>query len=383
MEEEKYLSDIVNPDELQDNKLNLVEAPCGSGKTTFVKNIMIKQSRVGDILFLIDTRRGKEQIKEHGEYREYNRNWYYRVEDITVMTYACFASMVLNKRLEWSWDEYSIIVCDELQSCIKYSKLQSDGVNLHKLALDYIHERIKGESNLVIAISATPRKIRTEFAKEIVDVPLHGTPKSYKNHKTIYYSNLDLLAQKLPSDKRGIIYISRIVQIEKLSAVLNSRGIKTVGIWSENNTKHPMNEEQIAVSNSIVKHECVPDNVQVLLINASSETSINIQSHTDYVVVHSSDRDTQVQARGRYRDNLDILYLYDSEAQSVELPDYMLNTPLFKEDVGEFIKANNLRNKKRELISVTKFYSSVMNNGYSLAKTKLKGGKRYTVITEQ
>lgn len=62
----KYLSEIVNVEDLEIGKLNLIEAPCGCGKTTFAKNKlkdMHKEKQYNvfdelynlDMLYLIDT----------------------------------------------------------------------------------------------------------------------------------------------------------------------------------------------------------------------------------------------------------------------------------------------------------------------------------------
>ena len=36
----KYLSEIVDIDDFEENKLNLIYAPCGCGKTTFAKTVL-------------------------------------------------------------------------------------------------------------------------------------------------------------------------------------------------------------------------------------------------------------------------------------------------------------------------------------------------------
>ena len=60
----KYLSELVSIDMLQKDKLNIIEAPTGSGKTYFALNYIptaIKDA-YHKVLYLIDTINGKEQL---------------------------------------------------------------------------------------------------------------------------------------------------------------------------------------------------------------------------------------------------------------------------------------------------------------------------------
>ena len=58
--EESFLSKegIINLDEIQHGKMNIIEAPCGSSKTTFVEDKLYTEAFWGDLLYLFDTRNG-------------------------------------------------------------------------------------------------------------------------------------------------------------------------------------------------------------------------------------------------------------------------------------------------------------------------------------
>ena len=82
--------------------------------------------------------------------------------------------------------------------------------------------------------------------------------------------------------------------------------------------------------------DVVYEDEDVLLINKSCETSVNIESHVDFMIIHSSDSDTQTQARGRYRNDLRQLYLYADWAlyeEKIEIPKDKMNVRLFKDDI--------------------------------------------------
>ena len=58
-----------------------------------------------------------------------------------------------------------------------------------------------------------------------------------------------------------------------------------------------------------------------------------MHGHLDYMIVHSSEEDTRTQARGRYRDDLDVLYVYEQASeQDIVVPDDFLDVYIYKED---------------------------------------------------
>ena len=72
--EEYFLGEegIINFKEIQYGKLNIINAPCGSGKITFVEEKLWKEAWWGDLLYLIDSKNGLDAFKAREEQREYN-----------------------------------------------------------------------------------------------------------------------------------------------------------------------------------------------------------------------------------------------------------------------------------------------------------------------
>ena len=68
---------------------------------------------------------------------------------------------------------FALIVCDELQSAIRWSKIKRGNnervdVNVHLVALSELHKRIKAGAR-IIAITSTPKTVREEFENKYVD----------------------------------------------------------------------------------------------------------------------------------------------------------------------------------------------------------------------
>lgn len=390
--EESFLSKkgIIEFDEIQYGKLNIIEAPCGSGKTTFIEKELWRKAIWGDLLYLIDSKNALEAFKSRGEPKEYNGQMYYKHRGITAMTYATFAMLCVYNENGGIWDdELALIVCDELQSAIKWSHIKQDDatqqINLHKIALNELHRRIEIGAQ-VVAITATPYRIKQEFAHEYVTVPIHGKLKKYISRETKSFFNLQTLLPSLPEDKRGLIYVSHIKQIKDVLCQLNSRGISAGGFWSINNKEHPMSEEQLRVRDSVIKTGTIPNDIQVLVINEASQTGLNVFSDIEYVVVNDTDPDTQIQVRGRVRHDIDTLYTRDigSEKYTLitgrSLDPRWLGRKLYEEDKIELYTELNIRDERGRLLKWPSIQRSLKFSDYQVTNKQDKYGRRYSII---
>ena len=99
------------------------------------------------------------------------------------------------------------------------------------------------------------------------------------------------------------------------------------------------------------------------------------------MVVHCADEDVVTQAMGRYRGNLRTLYRYDSTMKDeFVIPDDMLDRPLYKEDIDEYIARYNIRDNYGRLMGHSTFLEYAVSCEYKCEKKKHKGGKRYHIL---
>ena len=380
----QFLSKIVHVDDLKHEQLNLITAPCGAGKTTFCKDVLGKfgiETTLKDGLFLIDTATGKEQLLADGiTYYECDDYVCKKLHDFRVMTYAGFATLCKLAPDKNYWKTEALIVCDELQNPCDWAKWTGDGSSIHADAINLIKDAIKEKTNTVIAISATPNKIIEEF-KDIYDVPLYGTPRQYETMQTERYKDLRLVLNKIQPGQKGIVYVERISQIKQAMEMLPG-SIKCNAIWSVNNQDHPMTHEQINLRNYIINNRKMPDDIDVLFINKSAETSISINGDIDFMIIHSTDPDTQVQARGRFRSDLKKVYLHDDSGKyELKLHDRWLGIPLDKNGKNNLCDELKLKNHKNgRQLNWTSVKKILIDNGYEVTEKK-SGSKRWTIIS--
>ena len=411
-----FLSDIIDFDKVGGYRyLNLIVAPCGSGKTTLALNHLAPMyGNPARALYLIDTVAGQDQLLQNPRFRCYDKDWREYFSDtpikddgkVVVMTYARFGTLC---KYFPNWHiGLDTIICDEIHKLFEMMLWnQAANIpraeNIYAIAWDFIFSAFYLEQvPAVYGLTATPEALYEHFhdkdnfyeedprffkkklERYIYMVPLYGTPRHYEQKSTENYNSLTMLCHQLPSDKKGIIYVPRIAQMTKCIEILQKRGIKAIGIWSPNNQDWWMDKQQYAVRQHIIETASIPDDVDILLINKSCETSINIKSHIDYMVVHSSQADVQTQAIGRYRNDLALVYLYDPDIwDDIILPEEMLNTPLYKENIDEYIKEQDIRDEHGHIMKQPHFLKHITMWGYEVQSKKKKGGKRYHIITKE
>ena len=403
----KYISDVIDMKELKSGKLNLICSPPGTGKTTFIEGPLKRYAEnfSQELLYLAPTRSLVKALNHRGGAKKVPGSngeliLRRRQEGITAMTYAAFGSQIARAQKQgiyceeqW-WANDAVICLDELAQAVSQA-YYSGGDNVTMYALDELVQRCNNETNIVVTLSATPKRAITFFYfwNKVRTNLIHSTLglEGYKNHNTVYYYDLNNLLLTIDPNLRGLIYVKRISRMRQVVDLLENRGIHAVAIWSERSDQHHMNEEQIEAVNSVVNEERIPDGVQVLVFNAAYETGLNIRpekSHVDYVIVNDTNADTVVQARGRYRGDLDTLY-QKQKASSIDEPLRFVDSEIIggylgirldKEAKKRLREDLGFKDERGRLIGWPKLAKELEANGY-LVKDGKSGSKRYSIIT--
>lgn len=391
----KWLSEAIHTDEFQKGFLNLVYAPVGSGKTTWALNVLAETvSNKNKMLYLIDTTNGKEQILEHHSTQHFTKDWLYLVthnmvdfEDakVVVMTYAKFGTLVefYKSRFQKDFgDTFEFILCDEIHNLPRFSAFLHSprDTNYHRIAKERIEEIVSKQTGpLVIGLSATPKRAETGMLCKTKYVTVDGDARQLETRNIVPYANLESLIPTLPKDKKYLVYASHITKMKQLTEIFHQRSIKAIAIWSEKNQEKPMNEEQLRARQYILSNKELPPEYGAVIINASSETSINLYGHIDAVIVHTREKEAQVQVRGRYRKDLDTLYILDYEA--ISFPPDFLERKLFEEDKRELSHILGLRDKNSRLVGWNTVKKKLLEQGFTIKDGREKN-RRYSIIQE-
>lgn len=386
----KYLSELVDVSALQKGKLNVIKSPTGSGKTYFALQHIpsLTEDALHDVVYLIDTINGKEQIIQNynaiSEYRNWSKEvdaggmWFDPNRNVVVITYAKFG--VLIEKHPNFYENFSYIICDEIHSLLKFQYF-SRQPNYHSVARAGLEQAVKNGKSIVIALTATPNTISKEFSAPAVEIPVDQAELiHYEVGQTVGYTRLDAVLSEVEVGSVGLCYLSRISQMKAFEEQARKAGFSPVSIWSVNNLDHKMTKSQLDARECVLKDFAIPEQYDLLLINSSSETSLKIKSPVDYVIVHSTNPDTQVQVRGRVNSDLKTLYLPVEGTPVIRVPQAYIGRKLFTEDKRELISALNLRNPANNRpYGWTTIKSLLIDNDYFITEGR-SNNLRYTII---
>ena len=374
MKGEKYLSEIgLTSDRFMNKKINIIVTPTGAGKTYFAFNELPKLTKSNHcILYLTDTNMNKEQILNQNENTvEYQAFWRKFINDNTkekiidktkikfvptwgtvvpeilsdytkihVMNYAKVAG-ILHYGHPFDWSKFDYVVCDELQNLIRWQNIIQKDENGKPVSVNsLIHTQRKIEHTLyntettIIALTATPDKVIKKFNNyHIVLTPQeYNSLYQYETFQSYEFNDYIKVFDTIPQGKKGIVYFAHIKKLIEAEKALNERGHRTACIWSISNKTYHMTDKQLEVRQYIAQNEKIPDNIDILLINDACHSGVNIRNEDiSFILIHSTDKDTITQVRGRLRQDLNLLFTLNRELAdkpSNPLPAEYLNRPL-------------------------------------------------------
>ena len=202
-------------------------------------------------------------------------------------------------------------------------------------------------------LTATPNAITRKFTAMGVPyfcLDYYGKVFEDETQSRIYYSSFANVICEIKG--KTLIYVPTIDLMKEYAELAKPFASKVVCLWSLRSDKE-MDTQQLTVREALLQHELIPADVDVLLINAAYETSLNIRNE-DFrtMIIHCSNPDTQVQVRGRLRHDIDTLYLLDKQHEHISayFPEEYLDTWLSTDQVHAITEEMNLRSAKgREL----------------------------------
>ena len=390
----KYLSELVDFKQVYANRLNVIQAPTGSGKTYFALNTIPELCRdpLHQVLFLIDTTNGKDQILRNYNAQRVTKRWIEDIKDgglwfirdkhVVIMTYALLGCILADT--PDFCEKFEFIICDELQNCIKF-ETYSPKPNHYTIAKNSLYCTATNYKTTIIALSATPQKIYG-FFKEICNTLRinQNELRHYEVKNVINFNSIRNLIKNLNPNEIGICFTYFIGPMIEISKIAAAAGLKPICIWSTNNTDHIMSEEQLRVRSVILEEYRIPSEYNFLIINSSSETSIKIKSKVDYVIVDSPIRDTQIQVKGRVDHDFDVLYLLAKSKELnkvIQIPEEYLGKELYTKDKEKLCIELDIRENGRlkKWPSIKKML--IDNGGYEVAGGRNKN-LRYDIITK-
>lgn len=369
---------------LHRGKINLIVAPAGSGKTYYIFNTLLNDTKKS--VYLCDTSNLREMILKDEEIADKVKSTDFELlhgfelnkYNCTVMTYAKWF-YEMNKP---EYKDVEVIVCDEIHNLYKYKdkfdraedkeKGIEESKNYENVIINLHQQSKKGVQ--VVGFTATHDRIKRNFDYLYEDVKGNqyndnwnvidlSKEKDIKRLKENFVSAFNDISQinywfartnLFKYGKKCLIYTDRITTAKETEAYINNTfpNLKAISLWSTNNKKNPMNKEQLRVRESILKDGLIPNEYNVLIINGSYETGINIKDDSiEMAIINNSTMDTIIQARSRIRKDIELLMYRvprteEGDLSIITVPEEYLNRKL--------VLCQYFRHKKRLSINLCK-----------------------------
>lgn len=410
---------------LHRGKINLIVAPAGSGKTYYIFNTILNDTKKS--VYLCDTSNLREMILKDEEIADKVKSTDFELlhgfelnkYNCTVMTYAKWF-YEMNKP---EYKDVEVIVCDEIHNLYKYKdkfdraedkeKGIEESKNYENVIINLHQQSKKGVQ--VVGFTATHDRIKRNFDYLYEDVKGNqyndnwnvidlSKEKDIKRLKENFVSAFNDISQinywfartnLFKYGKKCLIYTDRITTAKENEAYINNTfpKLKAISLWSTNNKKNPMNKEQLRVRESILKDGLIPNEYNVLIINGSYETGINIKDDSiEMAIINNSTMDTIIQARSRIRKDIELLMYRVSRAEKGDLPiitvpDEYLNIKLTATNKRELINLLDLRDGNKRLQGWASFKRILEFNSYEVKdgfiSVKKKNDTRVSTITDK
>ena len=385
----KYLSEILPINKvMKSDKGAFIISPCGSGKSTFAEELIENYNKC---LYLCDTTRLKKGIIKELETK--------KICNVDVMTYKTFGKHFnrLVDKDEEMIKQYDLIVGDEIHNLYRYYKKFEYDLDLYR-AIELLmtrHDTIKKviltatpsyvDFFLCIKDSMLDEYIRYDFTD---DKDIIRYEELYKDYITNYHQIQKILQVNIPKynleNKKFLIYTPKIETMRYLEKVCSELNMRPICIWSEN-AKEEMTYKQKKFCEKLLEDGQYTDDYNVLIINASTETGINIRDDVQYVIVDSVDPVTRTQVRNRVRHDIVLITLKSDgsrkeKPERIRLGDEWLDVPLTTKDKQDLTENLELTDAYGRLLRWKGVKEFLVKNGYNIKDTKKTiDGKRINV----
>lgn len=330
--------------------LNILNAPAGSGKTTFIfKNFLNDTYKYIDnynkndklnlnkILYVCDNNMLKDSVLKNkknivkilkaGELKKAMNGITLKDKGkILVITYSTLGKLLNSDASKYIiLNKFKFIIFDEFHNLFKYAKRYED---IYIDLINNINVMLKQKNLTLIAMTATPfnlyfklNKNKITFRTIFDDKELQFIRK-YKNLSEVYVGYVSNYLKIMINNKisiennKYIIYTNTISTADKYKNLLNKYGYKTEWLCSTNAYVDKdkkilkMNNNQIKLRDKLLEDGMLPDDLDVLIINAAYETGWDLRDkRIQTVIIDSTDEEIQIQARNRCRHNIKYLIL--------------------------------------------------------------------------
>lgn len=381
-----HLSEIVEKENIEFGSNNLIYAPVGSGKTTFVEGLAHKENLkslmlVSNTALKDSTSPNNNEIKEIMGKRTYttqNKKLYGEgTHEMNVMSYAEFGKKVeTNDKFIRKFD---IIICDEIHSLPNYQQFSDSVLLAH--AIKALFKKYSGIK--IFYLTATDEHIlrlqkrQPEILEEVsvYDFRSRNDIKKYISLASYKIKNIDDIRPHLKARLIGFNYFGhkvlafakKISEMKRIEEIAIEEGYKPLVLWSSNNTEHVMSEEQLTAREYLLSNDEIPHPYNFLIINTAMQEGWNLKDKmVRLAIIYTTNETEKIQSLGRVRKDIEVLVYKDTSNGDlfVDLPIKYYNKPLTQDMKLELCSELNLITDRNKQIKWPTLKTLLKKQGY-------------------
>lgn len=406
-----YLTEIIDKENPKFKSNNLILAPTGSGKTTFINERLI-ENKEHTILMLVSTETLKFQLApDDNEVRKALGNRMFTSNNknvfgdalykMHVMTYAEFGERIyVNSDF---WRDITQVFCDEIHSLPEYVKYgnKTNGGLIHAQRLLFT----KHENKVIYYFTATDHNL-LEMERERPGTMSCVTTFDYRNYDNIMkfvpratreITNIEQIRQYLMDRNegfkyykyKGIAFSKRISSLKAISEMVIEEGFNPLVLWSENNDNHLLTSEQKEAKIELLTTNRIPEPYDFLIYNSAYQEGWDLKDNSVKLAIMNTTNETEyVQALGRLRRDVDLLIYRTNEVdvkKEFKINSSYINKTLDSKEKKKLTDELNLLNSKGNPLGWKGVKKVLIEEGYKVDdKSERRNGKvtQVSIITE-
>lgn len=406
----KYLSEIIQLEQPEFGKNNLILAPVGSGKTRLIKDVLLPKDNACNILMLVSNRFLKDSIYQESIDDLDNGANLHTTKDIDkkhinsvyLMTYHEFGFKI--KDNNDFMNNISTVFCDEIHSLPEYKEYTSKGENTGNYNLEHAIKYLFGiqENKQIFYFTATStsfdelKKKRPELIKnvKVFDYREHPDIRRYMELAKSYITHIEqirpFLKDRLESfnyfQSKGLAFAKTISSLKTIETILIEEGYKPLVLWSDRNEEHQLSDIQKEARQTLIETNEIPNEYNFLVMNSALREGWNLHDPKIRLAIMNTTNETDIiQARGRIRKDIDVvIYRTTNELDklnNLDIANKYLNIPLTTEDKVNLCNELDIRDTSNRPRKWRGIKVLLKQAGYSTVDSKITIDDKRVVVT--
>lgn len=403
-EDREKVSHFIARNEIQPNwgYANLICSYPGTGKSYYCRTELLPKFKDKVVVYLVGNTDLKDSLLEKNDgirfrdLRENEEQFKLGIAGVYLETYCSFGKFLAMQEEKGRWTNtdnvqhslrhVEILILDEAHTLVQYAEMfrsnysydnskksnsrdyegatetGAEFSNGHYYFLKLIPRLLGEYKKKVMVLTATPDRVSNHWIfKDLLHTMVaEGDVQGYSPLEIRQFNSYTSITKEQLKGK-ALIYTQQISTMREIKTHFEAQGLSVIELWSNNagigqggNTANRLREDQKTFKKRLLTTGEV-DGYDVIIINSAIGCGVDIEHTKDSakaiqtVILYSCNSTEIVQAYGRIRHDIDLLYVKNKDVKDEEqtqliVPEKYLDRWILKEERDEMLKSIPLKN---------------------------------------